>query len=68
MTEKLSQSEAEYMLTQKWGQPMETSSTSQQRTLKVKINRGAGDGAGELVTYQIPWRENQTVRSEEHTS
>ena len=40
---------------------METPSITTQRTLKVKINRGAGDGAGEMVTYHIPWRENQTV-------
>jgi fumarate reductase iron-sulfur subunit len=34
-------------------------STEPQRTLTVRISRGSGAGA--FTTYQVPWRENQTV-------
>src|SRR5262249_55102705 len=33
--------------------------TATQRTLTVRISRGTGDG--EFATYEVPWRENQTV-------
>lgn len=38
---------------------MKPVSTDEQRHLTVRISRGSG--AGEFSSYQVPWRENQTV-------
>ncbi len=40
---------------------MQEAHSSQSRMLTVRIDRGAGDLPGEMVTYQVPWRDNQTV-------
>ncbi|WP_137921023.1 2Fe-2S iron-sulfur cluster-binding protein [Hydrogenophaga sp. 2FB] len=38
---------------------MDNKSETEQRMLKVRINRGPG--SGDYATYSVPWRENQTV-------
>ena len=40
---------------------MQEAISTQTRTLTVRINRGTGDGPGEIKTYEVPWRDNQTV-------